>query len=119
MIKILYTFRYAICDSEVIGSTINIEEQSIKIRFKFMGLGYLETILKFLPKKLWISENMVKESRSFFEADSTYYVDSGGKITKHVVDDKDIDHDKVVNNPLDRVREKLAKLAKAPKPAII
>ena len=61
----------------------------------------------------------MKEQRIWLEAVSTYYLDGDGKIVRHIVDDKDIDHDRVMTSPFERLKERLAKHIKTPAPATI
>ena len=118
-VKLYGLCRFVTVSSRVCQTYINEEEQSITIHFRFFGLGFIETALKFFPKQLYRRENVLKEQRIWLEAVSTYYLDNDGLIIKHVVDDKDIDHDRVVTNPFERLKEKLAKHIKAPTPVPI
>ena len=56
--------------------------------------------------------NIDREARIWFDAISTFYLNPKGKIVKHVVDNKDIDHERTVKRPIDEIKEKLAKLNK-------
>jgi len=118
-VKLYGLCRFVTVSSRVCQTYINEEEQSITIHFRFFGLGFIETALKFFPKQLYKRENVIKEQRIWLEAVSTYYLDSDGQIIRHVVDDKDIDHDRVVKNPFERLKERLAKHIKTPAPAAI
>ena len=56
--------------------------------------------------------NIDREARIWFDAISTFYLNPKGKIIRHVVDNKDIDHERTVKRPIDEIKEKLAKLNK-------
>ena len=56
--------------------------------------------------------NLDSESRIWFDAISTFYLDPQGRILRHVVDNKDTDHERTVKRPIDEIKEKLAKLNK-------
>ena len=45
--------RFAYVNSNVLKSWINEQDQSVSIRFQFVGLGFLEMALKYIPKKLF------------------------------------------------------------------
>jgi len=119
LVKLYGLCRFVTVSSRVCATTINEEEQSVTIHFRFFGLGFIEAALKFFPKQLYKKDNALKEQRIWLEAVSTYYLDSEGKIIRHIVDDKDIDHDRVVKNPFERLKERLAKHIKTPAPATI
>ena len=119
LVRLYGLCRFVSVSSRVTSTFINVEEQSVTVHFRFFGLGYIEWVLKLLPKQLYKKENALKEQRIWLEAISTYYLDNDGRIIKHVVDDKDIDHDRVVTNPFERLKEKLAKHIKAPTPVPI
>ena len=116
--KIYGHLRYVAVSSKVIYANVDEDLQTIDIRHQFLGLHYFESILKFLPKKLYKQENMAKEVRPWLEAKSTFYLDKQGLIVKHVMDDKDVDQDRIQKTPVDKIKEKLAKLKKnVPTPA--
>lgn len=117
-VKLYGHFRYVTVNSQVISSHINYEEQSVTIQIRFSGLGYLETAILFIPKKLWKPGNYEKESRPWFEAVSVYYLNKQGQVVRHVLDDKNIDQDRVVKNPIDRLREKILQRAPIPAPSL-
>jgi len=105
-------FRFAYVNSIVLKSWINEQEQSVSVRFQFLGLGFLEMAIKYFPKKLFKRANLDSESRIWFDAISTFYLDPQGRILRHVVDNKDTDHERTVKRPIDEIKEKLAKLNK-------
>ena len=118
-VKLYGISRFVSVSSRVCNTYINEEQQSVTVHFRFFGLGFIETVLKFIPKQLYHKENALKEQRIWLEAVSTYYLDGDGKIVRHIVDDKDIDHDRVMKNPFERLKERLAKHIKTPAPATI
>ena len=119
LVKLYGISRFVSVSSRVCNTYINEEQQSVTVHFRFFGLGFIETVLKFIPKQLYHKENALKEQRIWLEAVSTYYLDGDGKIVRHIVDDKDIDHDRVMKNPFERLKERLAKHIKTPAPATI
>ncbi len=119
LVKLYGISRFVSVSSRVCNTYINEEEQSVTVHFRFFGLGFIETIFKFFPKQLYKKDNALKEQRIWLEAVSTYYLDGDGKIVRHIVDDKDIDHDRVITNPFERLKERLAKHIKTPAPAAI
>jgi len=119
LVKLYGISRFVSVSSRVCNTYINEEQQSVTVHFRFFGLGFIETVLKFIPKQLYHKENALREQRIWLEAVSTYYLDGDGKIVRHIVDDKDIDHDRVMKNPFERLKERLAKHIKTPAPATI
>lgn len=114
LVKMYGHIRYIFVVSQVQSSWRKEEEQSVSIHFKFSGMGIVAMGIKYFPKKLYSVKNMLAESRTWLEAVSTFYIDNNGKIVRHVVDNKNVDHDRTVKSPVDRVKEKLAKMSPNP-----
>lgn len=114
LVKMYGHIRYGFVASQVQSSWITEEDQSVGIHFKFHGLGMVPMMIKYFPKKLFIKDNLLQESTVWVEAISTFYINNEGKICRHVIDNKRVDQDKTVKSPVDKVKEKLAKLSPSP-----
>ena len=96
---------------------INKEEGTIRMRFCCKGYGMLRMAIEYIPKKLFRRANMAIHAPVWLDAISTYHVDEEGKIFRHILDNKEQDKDKAVISPVQKIKEKVAKLReKAPVP---
>ena len=100
----------------------SIEDRTIKVRWKISGIKFLKMAVYFLPKKLWVKDNLNDNADTFYEGVSTFYWDEkANKIIKHIADNKMEDTEReAVKKPVEKIKEKLQKLTKeqVPNPSI-
>jgi hypothetical protein len=120
MAKIYGHLRYSFVSSQVLSSHIDQDQCTVSVRFQFLGMGMIEMALKYFPKKLYQRAKLTKESRVWLDAISTFHLDDNGIIIKHVLDNKDLDRERLVQTPVEKVKEKLRKLnPSTPSPSAI
>ena len=108
-VKLYGHIRYSFVACKIISSTINPDKQTVEIHFKFLGIGPIEFWVHFFPKKLMKKENLIPNSNTWLEAKSTFFIDNDGLIFKHVIDNREIDQDKIVKSPVEKIKEQIIK----------
>lgn len=109
LLRIWANLRFVFISTDLKTVTISKENSTVTIHFQLRGIGITKMFLYYIPKKMWRHKNLVENSTVIEEGISTYHVDGGGYIFRHVFDNKDVDKDKPVTK-LEEVKEKLQKL---------
>lgn len=104
--------RFAFVHSQVLGAMSDLQSGTVTLRWRFAGMGAIRMGLLYVPKKLFRSQNMIDNSKVWYDAISTYHLDSEGKVFLHVLDNKDLDRYKSTGPVVEQVRNKLEKLKK-------
>jgi len=79
-LKFVYC-RFAI-DEVRDGPVVN----SIRMDWRLQGMKWSRLVIRYIPDKLWLRDNMNEKSPTWISGVSTYYLDQDGKVTKHVID---------------------------------
>jgi len=117
-LKVTAQLRFGPLGASVVSSHLYLDDQKIDIHFRFYGLGLIETLMTYLTQMFKTGKNSEIRyyGRVWLEAKSTYYVNDKGLIVSHIVDNRDIDQDRVSDTPISRLMERLKRLH-VPRPA--
>ncbi|KOC65962.1 Uncharacterized protein WH47_12761 [Habropoda laboriosa] len=85
-LKIIGHLKYAYIKLDVLKMTIHPEDNSIKVRWRIVGISGTRIFLTFWKFKVWNVKDNIQHTSSWYDGFSTFYVNNDGKIFKHVVD---------------------------------
>ncbi|XP_033349463.1 uncharacterized protein LOC117233336 [Bombus vosnesenskii] len=85
-LKIIGHLKYAFVKFEVLKMTMHPEDNSIKVRWRIVGISGTRVFLTFWKIKMWNSKEQAENTPSWYDGFSTFYVNNDGKVFKHVVD---------------------------------
>ncbi|XP_053988245.1 uncharacterized protein LOC128881327 [Hylaeus volcanicus] len=103
MVKIVGHIKFAFVKLEIIKITMHPEDNSIKVRWRIIGVSGTHIFLTFWKLKIWKIKSYLKDRQSWYDGFSTFYVNNDGKIFKHVVDKMmpDIDSCEKIKTPVE------------------
>jgi len=104
ILKIVAHIKFAYVRPQILSMTLHTEDNTIKVAWRIVGLGLARMVLRYIPDKLYNRANMDKAAVSWFEGYSTFYVNSNGKIVRHVVDKRTEEEN---NQTLEDMRNKV------------
>ena len=117
LLKLTAQLRFGPLGASIVSSHLYLEDQKIDIHFRFYGLGLIETLMTYLAQMFKTKNSDIRyHGRVWLEAKSTYYVNDDGLIVSHIVDNRDIDQDRVSDTPMSRLMERWKRLH-VPRPA--
>ncbi|XP_050577876.1 uncharacterized protein LOC126916273 [Bombus affinis] len=85
-LKIIGHLKYAFVKFEVLKMTMHPEDNSIKVRWRIVGISGTRVFLTFWKIKMWNSKEQVDNTPAWYDGFSTFYVNNDGKVFKHIVD---------------------------------
>ncbi|XP_060812282.1 uncharacterized protein LOC132905219 [Bombus pascuorum] len=85
-LKIIGHLKYAFVKFEVLKMTMHPEDNSIKVRWRIVGMSGTRVFLTFWKIKVWNSKEQTENTPAWYDGFSTFYVNNDGKVFKHVVD---------------------------------
>ncbi|XP_068968788.1 uncharacterized protein [Bombus flavifrons] len=85
-LKVIGHLKYAFVKFEVLKMTMHPEDNSIKVRWRIVGISGTRVFLTFWKIKIWNSKEQAESTPAWYDGFSTFYVNNDGKVFKHVVD---------------------------------
>ncbi|KAF3430780.1 hypothetical protein E2986_00346 [Frieseomelitta varia] len=86
LLKIIGHLKYAFVKLEVLKMTMHPEDNSIKVRWRIVGISGTRVFLTFWKIKVWNTKEKTDNAAAWYDGFSTFYVNNDGKIFKHIVD---------------------------------
>ncbi|KOX79089.1 hypothetical protein WN51_09899 [Melipona quadrifasciata] len=86
LLKIIGHLKYAFVKLEVLKMTMHPEDNSIKVRWRIVGISGTRVFLTFWKIKVWNAKEQTDNAAAWYDGFSTFYVNNDGKIFKHIVD---------------------------------
>lgn len=111
LMKITAHIRFVYVRFHILNITKNPEQNTIKIRWRIVGLGMVRLIFRYFPDRLWMRGNMDTYSPSWYDGVSTFHVGEDDKIFKHVIDQMDRDDAPVEETLSEKITKRLKPIA--------
>ncbi|XP_071879214.1 uncharacterized protein [Bombus fervidus] len=86
LLKVIGHLKYAFVKFEVLKMTMHPEDNSIKVRWRIVGISGTRVFLTFWKIKIFDSKDQTESTPAWYDGFSTFYVNNDGKVFKHVVD---------------------------------
>lgn len=86
LLKVIGHLKYAFVKFEVLKMSMHPEDNSIKVRWRIVGISGTRVFLTFWKIKAWNSKDQTESIPAWYDGFSTFYVNNDGKVFKHVVD---------------------------------
>ncbi|KAJ8921948.1 hypothetical protein NQ315_008582 [Exocentrus adspersus] len=104
--------KFAFVRFEILKITQHPEDSTVKVRWRIRGISAFKVMMLFWKFRLWNFKKMVDDkSESWYDGFSTFYVNSEGKVIKHVADKMMPDSDSVAEPSKQPLGIDTAKLA--------
>ncbi|XP_014237127.1 uncharacterized protein LOC106659219 isoform X2 [Trichogramma pretiosum] len=86
MLRILGHLKFAFVRLEVLRITMHTQDNTVKVRWRIVGLTGLNVVTRFWKFKVWKIRESVKDIESWHDGFSTFYMNDKGLVYKHVID---------------------------------
>ncbi|CAG9770368.1 unnamed protein product [Ceutorhynchus assimilis] len=93
-------FKFAYVKFEILKITQHPEDGTVRIRWTIRGISALKVMFHFWKVKVWKYREMINHTVQWHDGYSTFYINSDGKIVKHVADKMMPDSDRTVVPPV-------------------
>ncbi|XP_015431548.1 PREDICTED: uncharacterized protein LOC107187874 [Dufourea novaeangliae] len=94
-LKIISHLRFAYVKLDILKITMHPEDNSIKVRWRIIGMSGTHVFLTFWKLRVWNMKKHLNDTKAWYDGFSTFYVNNDGKIFKHVADKMMPDQDEV------------------------
>ena len=111
--RIMAHLRFVLVFFKITSLTIDSEYGAVVVKWRVLGMTMWKMALNYIPKKLYRSDNMMREIPVWKEGISTYFVNTDGRVIKHILDNKEEDKDRQLvgtNSTMDKLKEKIANI---------
>ncbi|XP_014489191.1 PREDICTED: uncharacterized protein LOC106752177 [Dinoponera quadriceps] len=109
LLKALGHVKFAFVKFDIIKITMHIEDATVRVRWRIRGVSTIRMLSICWKYKLFnIREALEKDSELWYDGFSTYYVNSEGKVYKHIADKVMPDQDVAEKKDDLRIAPKLA-----------
>ncbi|XP_076233501.1 uncharacterized protein LOC143178621 [Calliopsis andreniformis] len=85
-LKIIGHLKFAYVKLDILKITMHPEDNSIKVRWRIIGITGTNVFLSFWKFRLWNFKEYLNNREAWYDGFSTFYVNNDGKVFKHVVD---------------------------------
>lgn len=85
-LKLIGHMKFAYVKMNVLKMTMHPEENSIKVRWRIIGISGTSIFFTFWKFKFWDIKEQIEKEPAWYDGFSTFYMNEDGKIFKHVVD---------------------------------
>ena len=101
-LKIIGHIKFAYIRLNVMKMTMHPEDNTIKVRWRIVGISGTHVFLQFWKVKVWNMKQHINDTEAWYDGFSTFHVNNDGKVFKHVVDKMMPDEDTCdnVKNPV-------------------
>ncbi|XP_023017427.2 uncharacterized protein C6orf136 homolog [Leptinotarsa decemlineata] len=108
LLRTLGHLKFAYVKFEIMKITQHPEDSTIKVRWRIIGISAWKVMLTFWKFKLWNYREMLDKTENWYDGFSTFYVNSDGKVVKHVADKMMPDSDRITDAKTITTAAKLA-----------
>jgi len=111
LLRMIGHFKFAYVRFDILKITSHPEDGTVKVRWRIRGISGMKVFFNFWKFNiLKLKETIDKESESWYDGFSIFFVDSNGKVYKHIVDKMQPDPEEKVDSlkPLSPLAAKLA-----------
>lgn len=78
--------KFAYVKFEILKITQHPEDGTVRVRWRIRGISAMKVMFQFWKYKLWQWKEMFEKSDSWYDGYSTFFVNSDGKVVKHIAD---------------------------------
>ncbi|XP_076756022.1 uncharacterized protein LOC143426436 [Xylocopa sonorina] len=85
-LKLIGHLKFAYVKLNILKMTMHPEDNTIKVRWRIVGISGTRIFLTFWKFKIWNVREQIDNTSAWYDGFSTFYVNNDGKIFKHIVD---------------------------------
>lgn len=86
LLRIVGHLKFAYVKLNVLKITAHREDYTVKVRWRISGISGYKVVLNIFSFKFWNIQESLKYAETWYDGFSTFYINTNGKVYKHVVD---------------------------------